>query len=268
MDDEHPDEAPVDTAKREWTEEFGADLPSGSLAGSFITGAGTASSLPWVTFVYVIDEEVPPGALAPPTENEDPALAEMSARAWWDPRFLPGNVATRIEVQDADWTMIGRAGHHLEEAQRDVGRARESRKKVKVKQVKDEDVLVFGFDIDGTITEAVEQYREIARGLQALGHTVIVVTARTDAKDFLEQLGFDAYDELFIVDRDGVAEEKAAVLKKQDACFMFDNRLKSGPAIVEVCPVTMQFDNVAIDNENKHRRLPPHLARRQRHPGY
>lgn len=254
--DDHPDESPIDTAKREFTEEFGAALPAGSLVGSFVTGRGQSSSAPWVTFVYAVDEEFPPGPVAP----DDP---EMTARAWWDQRLLPGNAAVRLEVQDSDWSMIGRAGHHLEDAQRDDGRVLEVRKKAKVEQVDGDARMTFGFDIDGTITEAVDQYREIARGLRALGHEVIVVTARPDAAEFLEQVGFEC-DALYVVAHGaGVGKEKAKVLKKQGASFMFDNRLKSGPEIAKACPVTMQFDPATDDPDKRQaRRLPPHLARR------
>jgi 8-oxo-dGTP pyrophosphatase MutT (NUDIX family) len=243
MDDAHPGEAPLDTAKREWTEEFGAPLPDGSLVGSWQSSDGSH-----VTFVWVVDHETPPGPLAP----DDP---EVTARAWWDQRLLPGNPAVRLELQDSDWTLIAQAGHV--DQQRSSGRPFELRKKVRVKQA--DDPMTFGFDIDGTITEAVEQYRQIAKGLQSLGHDVLVVTGRPDASDFLAQVGFE-YDGLVIVDRNKqIGKEKAKVLADNHADFMFDNRLKSGPDIAEVCPVTMQFDPMTDDPDK--RALPPHLRR-------
>jgi 8-oxo-dGTP diphosphatase len=220
------DEAPLETAKREFTEECACDLPDGDVVGFWATPDGEFTG-----FIYLVPEETD-------VTLGQPDGQEVGAMAWWDPRDLPGNPATRIELQSSDWQLIGKAGHENPDgSHRSSGITFEQRKKVKSSKR-----LTFGIDIDGTLTAATEQYSAICASLRKRGHQVVVVTARPNAQDFLDAMGFEDYDDLVLVDRgDQVGEDKAKVLKKLKADFMFENRPESAPEIAAVCPVTLQW---------------------------
>lgn len=103
--------------------------------------------------------------------------------------------------------------------------------------------LVFGWDVDDTITGAAVAYPAIARALKAAGHKNVVVTGHgpeRDRKALLDQLDFP-YDEIIVVDPKSDGSGKAKVLETVGADFMFENDIAFGPAISEVCPITVLY---------------------------
>ena len=86
-------------AQREWEEELGTDLPKGDVVGSWLTPDGR-----YQAFVYVIKRE---SDVDLDDANYDDK--EIENAAWWTPKDIVGNSMVRVEVQSADWSLLGHA---------------------------------------------------------------------------------------------------------------------------------------------------------------
>jgi SPP1 gp7 family putative phage head morphogenesis protein len=95
----HKGEDAFTGAQREWEDEVGVDLPKGDVVGSWLTPDGT-----YQAFVYTIDHESDIDLT-----DVDRDESEIAAAAWWEPSDIVGNSAVRVEVQSADWAMLGAA---------------------------------------------------------------------------------------------------------------------------------------------------------------
>jgi len=117
--------------------------------------------------------------------------------------------------------------------------------------------LVYGFDIDGTITAAPEAMRELMAALIEAGHHVAVLTGSmghvgpdTDHRDKrttqLEALGIHGgthYDSLSCYGDgpDAVAKEKAAEAGRTGMAMMFEDSLQYALHIAAHCPVMVMY---------------------------
>lgn len=109
---------------------------------------------------------------------------------------------------------------------------------------------VWTFDIDGTISVAVDQYVRLSTALKAIGDRCVVVTGHGPAEDrakYLDVLGF-AYDSIVVVDPQSDGSGKAQALQELGSWFHFDNDAAFGPEILEICPVTFQFNPAPGDD--------------------
>lgn len=216
------DETPVQAAKREFSEETGVKFPKkAKLAGSWTTDNG------YECFVFVIKHE------AKVKINVDPD--EVEAAAWWDPRDMPGNPAIRLELQSADWALIGSA-------------------KKQLIAINDGDSPVAPgdhvavFDLDGTISAAPLQMCALMSGLRSQGWRVAVLTGTGDgiaadpaglkAKEAkLRAFGCeDCWDELVLFDATNaaLAKQKAAWCAAHGVQIMVDNTRRNTKAATKV----------------------------------
>lgn len=93
---------PKATAKREFEEETGIDLPKGKFVGSWTTTNG------YRCFVYVVDHESDV-ELENARGLDGTGDHEIENVAWWNPGDMIANPAIRIEVQSSDWALLGHA---------------------------------------------------------------------------------------------------------------------------------------------------------------
>lgn len=98
----------------------------------------------------------------------------------------------------------------------------------------------FAFDFDDTITAAPKQISRIAKGLQAIGDEVVVLTGnqmpRKQLLKALDDLDFP-YDKVVQYDDSGSnGVERAKYLKQLDAWCALDNRIDRAVIFAPVCP--------------------------------
>ena len=107
----------------------------------------------------------------------------------------------------------------------------------------DDESHIWSFDIDDCLTSAPLQFARLSEALHAVNDQVVCVTGHgpeQTRQELLDAIGFKA-DQIIIVDPEPDGSGKAKVLKELGAWFHFDNEIAYGPAILAVCPVTMQF---------------------------
>lgn len=98
------DDGPFDAAKREWEEEVGCSLPEGDTSGSW-----TATGGRYTAYVYTIGHETDIHLKSARSALDGSGDAEIENVAWWNPKDIVGNPAMRVEVQGADWALLGHA---------------------------------------------------------------------------------------------------------------------------------------------------------------
>lgn len=121
------------------------------------------------------------------------------------------------------------------------------------KDAKKDDVRVWAFDIDETITAAPGQYARLSEALHAVGDRVVCVTGHgpvESREELLDAIGFKA-DEIIIADPGKSGKGKAEVLAELGAFFCFEDSIEYGPEIVKVCPVTFQYREPHGDKKPK-----------------
>ena len=218
-----------DAAKREWEEEVGLDLPKGKLAGSWTTEN-------YECFVWVIKAEAKLDlSKRDHKANPDRDKGEFEPVAWWDPADLPGNPIIRVELQSADWALIGSAQKEyvtITDALQATDLATDH---------------VAAFDLDGTISASPIQLGAIMRGLRSQGWRVAILTGTGDGISFdhaglvakeskLRSFGVgDAYDELVLFDGDAaqVADQKAEWCRNHGVELTVDNAKANARAMTK-----------------------------------
>lgn len=87
-------------------------------------------------------------------------------------------------------------------------------------------------DLDGTITAAPKKFAKLLGDLHDAGEKITILTGGDPDEDgpakttLLEEAGCaDCYDDLVIIDKDGLAENKAEWCKKNDVDVFIDNDL-------------------------------------------
>ena len=98
-------------------------------------------------------------------------------------------------------------------------------------------------DIDDTATACPQQFARLTHALRSVGDKVVFVTGHGPEParaELLDTLGIE-YDSIVIVDPEPDGSGKAAALKHLGSWFHFDNEIAFAPAIIEVCPVTIQY---------------------------
>lgn len=102
--------------------------------------------------------------------------------------------------------------------------------------------MIFGFDIDGTITAAPKQFAALTHALHAAGHEVAILTGTMDTEVSvthnirrtrqLEELGIH-YDYLEIVHAPHHVQAKADFCKRYGVVMMFEDSPEYAKAINE-----------------------------------
>lgn len=87
------DEAALEAAYREWSEETGLELPAGHISADWTSPDGI-----YRCFVYEIGAESELSIGDGRDGSTDPDGDYLEALAWWDPAQLPGNPAVRREL--------------------------------------------------------------------------------------------------------------------------------------------------------------------------
>jgi hypothetical protein len=105
----------------------------------------------------------------------------------------------------------------------------------------DDKARVWTFDFDETITAAPKRLRRIAKAIQQIGDTIIVVTGNpSPRKQILDRLNNDykfPFDDLVqYEDLESGGIRRADILKQVDAWGAFDDRAGRAPILVKVCP--------------------------------
>ena len=96
-------EVPLESARREWAEEVGREVPDGALTGHWSAGKGVYEG-----FVLTVSSEdaVPiAGDRDEVTNPDDPDGDQIEAIAWWDPAHLADSPAVRPELR-ASWGRV------------------------------------------------------------------------------------------------------------------------------------------------------------------
>jgi 8-oxo-dGTP pyrophosphatase MutT (NUDIX family) len=96
------EETPLQAAVREWTEEVGVALPSGTVSYSWTSPNGV-----YVGFVYIVPDEFDIIAVNRAT---DPDGDQLEAVSWWDPEDASSMSALRPECRYTPWQVIAAPG--------------------------------------------------------------------------------------------------------------------------------------------------------------
>jgi len=167
------------------------------------------------------------------SSNPDRDKGEYEPVAWWEPSDLPGNSAIRVELQSADWALIGSA-------------------KKQLIAVNDGPTSTLGthtavFDLDGTISAAPRQMCALMSGLRSQGWRVAVLTGTGDgipgtpdglkAKEAkLRSFGCEeCWDELVLFDATNaeLATQKAAWCAANGVEISVDNTKANAKAVTK-----------------------------------
>lgn len=98
-------ESPLEAAFREWAEEVGEIVPSGTLVGQWAASNGIYAGHVWEVATEAM---VPPRTRGEVTNPDDPDGDAVEAIAWWAPDDLVGNPAVRAELA-ADLPLVLKA---------------------------------------------------------------------------------------------------------------------------------------------------------------
>lgn len=102
-------------------------------------------------------------------------------------------------------------------------------------------------DLDGAITAAPKKFAKLLGALHQAGEKITILTGGNPDKDVDTKTGLlddagcaDCYDQLVIVDSNGVAENKAKWLVKNDIDVFIDNDLANcGTAVAAGVPLVL-----------------------------
>jgi hypothetical protein len=113
--------------------------------------------------------------------------------------------------------------------------------------------VIFGFDIDGTISAAPEVFAAIMEALLERGHEVHVITGQTrevtnaDVERRVAQLAAlgifwgQHFDKLHLAGAPDWIADKAAYCRDHKVDFMFEDSVLYAKAISAWCPVTVMY---------------------------
>ena len=101
-----PGEGPLESAKREWAEEVGQQVPDGQTVGMWQSEDGSYCGYVWK---IASEAEVSLGERDDVTNPDDPDGDQLEAIAWWEPDHIEDNPALRDELKPQISDVVGEA---------------------------------------------------------------------------------------------------------------------------------------------------------------